>query len=705
MAEDPEKSLNKALDKLFHAPRTRQLPYPSSAAKKRTRTSTVLGSRSSILGGNHEVVVRDSGRHPSAPLCRPWERQDLMKRLATFKSMTWFAKPKVISPVNCARRGWVNVEMDIITFEKAAAVFSLKLDSGHKLLCPWIDNACDEKLALFPPTAVPALVEGYQERFSSILKISALPIISSSATDYMRSPQLESFLAEPMQSVYSLDDGIRLSNIPRSKELDNASESTTEILYYQALKIISLCGWEPRFLPYTVDCDDCSVSSAKDASHSKPSAQTCTQQNSSTATTSHEMEEIKDGQPTCHKYQYDPASVVLDCNLCGASVGLWAFSTVRQPLESFTLIESPEANSQDKSVSYNLNTLNRLGEAPRPNSMGEEDPGSSRSITDISCNFATSQENTKISQHEKHTTESALIVWSEGAGSKRKRMENELCDSEGSHSDDHANINGEAIAVEGTPEHKESSKEISSEGRCHAEQEIALLNTGATGHDVGVEHLEEFMESELQILKGGFSSFIGDENAGSIVEEIATESNDRECLSATTGNDIPLRNGESCEERSLIVSSDTGNHHDKGLSANASLRNNDADLGKAGRCFDILIYTEPQASNQEVDEMHTIIPSCIVSDTHTQEKDSKKMGFDPIKQHRPFCPWIASMDGAHMPGWKQLLNALTAKGNDSLLLARRVPAAILSSDEVDDPIVSIRKLFSSPVTKRLNIDT
>lgn len=29
------------------------------------------------------------------PLCRPWDRGDLVRRLATFKSMTWFAKPKV----------------------------------------------------------------------------------------------------------------------------------------------------------------------------------------------------------------------------------------------------------------------------------------------------------------------------------------------------------------------------------------------------------------------------------------------------------------------------------------------------------------------------------------------------------------------------------------------------------------------------------
>lgn len=30
-----------------------------------------------------------------APPCRPWDRGDLLRRLATFKAMTWFGKPKV----------------------------------------------------------------------------------------------------------------------------------------------------------------------------------------------------------------------------------------------------------------------------------------------------------------------------------------------------------------------------------------------------------------------------------------------------------------------------------------------------------------------------------------------------------------------------------------------------------------------------------
>lgn len=38
---------------------------------------------------------RISGGAVEATLCRPWDRGDLHKRLATFKSMTWFAKPEV----------------------------------------------------------------------------------------------------------------------------------------------------------------------------------------------------------------------------------------------------------------------------------------------------------------------------------------------------------------------------------------------------------------------------------------------------------------------------------------------------------------------------------------------------------------------------------------------------------------------------------
>lgn len=31
----------------------------------------------------------------SPPACRPWDRRDLLRRLATYKSMSWFGKPQV----------------------------------------------------------------------------------------------------------------------------------------------------------------------------------------------------------------------------------------------------------------------------------------------------------------------------------------------------------------------------------------------------------------------------------------------------------------------------------------------------------------------------------------------------------------------------------------------------------------------------------
>uniref|UniRef100_A0A804QUC8 C3HC-type domain-containing protein n=1 Tax=Zea mays TaxID=4577 RepID=A0A804QUC8_MAIZE len=282
---DSERRLQKAMDKLYHFPK----PKSSSTGGSKPSSSTSAPSSGRAVGKAAAEAARRFGvvrgsRLPHQmlamaaisppPPCRPWDRADLMRRLGSFKAMTWFAKPKVISPVNCARRGWTNIEPDVITceacgarllfstpsswttqqVEKAAAVFSLKLDSGHKLLCPWIDNICDESLALFPPTPPPVLVGNYYELLSSLLRLLALPRISCSSLETMkkRNPQLEQFLSEPFSSSVVLKGGLMLTEDSTIKDLDDAFQDADT--YYQALKIISLCGWEPRLLPYAVDC-------------------------------------------------------------------------------------------------------------------------------------------------------------------------------------------------------------------------------------------------------------------------------------------------------------------------------------------------------------------------------------------------------------------------------------------------------------------
>jgi hypothetical protein len=91
-------------------------PFLSSAGPSsppgQTNVASIdwLGSdQVSKVGSSH---VAPDALHPSLstnavgtsadscqPSCRPWERGDLLRRLATFKTLRWDSKPKVIYPL------------------------------------------------------------------------------------------------------------------------------------------------------------------------------------------------------------------------------------------------------------------------------------------------------------------------------------------------------------------------------------------------------------------------------------------------------------------------------------------------------------------------------------------------------------------------------------------------------------------------------
>lgn len=116
--------------------------------------------------------------------------------------------------------------------EKAALVFSLKLDNGHKLLCPWVDNACDEGVAQFPPMPAAVLVDNYKKRYAALMQLLALPVISSSAIDCIRSPQLDHFLNESS----SLEVTNKSANASTTDYLGQECQDISSIFYYQVQK-------------------------------------------------------------------------------------------------------------------------------------------------------------------------------------------------------------------------------------------------------------------------------------------------------------------------------------------------------------------------------------------------------------------------------------------------------------------------------------
>ncbi|KAG8098434.1 hypothetical protein GUJ93_ZPchr0013g34870 [Zizania palustris] len=298
----------------------------------------------------------------SAPSCRPWERGDLLRRLATYKPTTWASKPKATSSLACARRGWVNIDMDKIECESCGAhlifsaltswslaevanageAFAEQLDASHQNSCPWRGNSCADSLVQLHLTQS-ALIGGFKDRCDGLLQFTSLPVIASSATENMRltrGTQIDRLLS---QSITFL-----------SGELSYKADSTPGIdiqqdsscSYSQARKLISLCGWEPRWLPNVQDCEENSTHSAKNADSVEPFYPRFAEHHKISFSASAKKDKGKGKRPLKDS-ECSMRSPLLDCNFCGSTVKIWDFRSVPRPSRfSPNNIDAPEAGKK-----------------------------------------------------------------------------------------------------------------------------------------------------------------------------------------------------------------------------------------------------------------------------------------------------------------------------------------------------------------------
>ncbi|GMH25624.1 hypothetical protein Nepgr_027467 [Nepenthes gracilis] len=318
------------------------------------------GSKSGSLSGvginplwpSLSISAGGSALGSSQPSCRPWERGDLLRRLATYKPANWFGKPKAASSLACARRGWVNVDADEIECEACGAKleynqtsstisteaddsgedFSKHLDVGHKGTCPWSGNSCAESLVQFPPATPSALIGGYKDRCYGLLQLSALPVVAASAIEQMRVSrglQIDRFLVQSVNFL-SGEPGIRSENISWMEISREEGFST----YSRAQKLISLCGWEPRWVPDIQDCEDHSAQSTRNGCSLGPNRGCSWPKDpgpskkafSTTAVNYTGKNEVIGPESKC-----ESRSPLLECSLCGAIVRIWDFMTVSRP--------------------------------------------------------------------------------------------------------------------------------------------------------------------------------------------------------------------------------------------------------------------------------------------------------------------------------------------------------------------------------------
>ncbi|KAK9106833.1 hypothetical protein Syun_022844 [Stephania yunnanensis] len=779
---DAEKRLHSVMDKLFHSPKPNQLRNRIARPSIGRTNETLLVTESS-RGSKRSATA---GAGSEIPLCKPWDRGDLLRRLNTFKSMSWFAKPKVVSAVNCARRGWINVDMDTIAceacgarllfctppswtqhqIEKAAAVFSLKLNDGHKMLCPWIDNACDETLSQFPPTPAPALIDSYYKRFSALLQLSALPIISSSSVDRMKSPQFEHFLEQ-----FELPGFFHGTVQTRRVEpLGNEHEAISANLYYQAHKLISLCGWETRVLPYMVDCENPSIQRTDDA-HSEDLFPPVNGQNAAIImlSTSGADDAMEVNNDHAHRLQTcDPSSVVLECKQCGASVGLWAFSTVPRPLELVRLVESSKGDNEPDFSNSDGTIIDCTGASGTDYAVGENhfcgNEGLSPAVStkkrhlDLSFSIAGGPPPAKQNYRARVSLPIISRYLRTGVSSNLNLRDNNnrhedsarLCNLSNTNSikqNRDSSICPQVIEFEAIGNGKGNEIEPFSrrddESSC-LNQESLKENVPSCATEVppelAVDMVSDPIDENQAWCTMNISQVSGSRNNADEcdgIPEAATLGTDTsfqvaEALVTGSGTNGRVEDGFSNQDNSVMMMTEVSRQQlDKDILGNdmnsedpseswdhASSNVNSLDMitNVDATCLMELLNADEynhfkESSNEqgtlyEIDRLTpTVHPAInnefgaakrLGNDLRAMESD-QVMTFDPIAQHRHFCPWIETNGGAAC-GWQLTLSALDRESDSSRHLPRKYPKC--SSLEVDDPIASVRNLFASPPLKR-----
>nr|XP_020455221.1 nuclear-interacting partner of ALK [Monopterus albus] len=199
--------------------------------------------------GQGYLKVQEAKSNTQAP-CEATNKEAFFSRVESFSCLKWAGKPRLLSPLVCARYGWINIGCDMLKcsscqaflcaslqptldfekYESRIAEISGQLQTRHEKFCPWPDFPCPERFWLVPACEPSALLTAFLERFkSACLLAQQLPA--------MRPEQLKSMsLTEDVVSV--------ILQLIEEELKKRGGDPCSEPLDVQvAACIVSLCGW------------------------------------------------------------------------------------------------------------------------------------------------------------------------------------------------------------------------------------------------------------------------------------------------------------------------------------------------------------------------------------------------------------------------------------------------------------------------------
>ncbi|KAI3428218.1 hypothetical protein D9Q98_006598 [Chlorella vulgaris] len=262
---------------------------------------------------------------------RPWDRGDLFRRLATFRSSTWFCKPVAISPVECARRGWTNTAADLLTCEfckaklscaipadllpqqaqQAAERHAAKLGDAHDGACPWRTATSSLSLLQFPPLSADAVRRDFDARCALLQRLACLPPVASEPYQALAAActkhRLDLLLLQgPAGAAASAAAASAAATAPEDA-VASVSEATAVLgtpQFEARARLLALCGWDLKLMTTAA-----------------PSDAIATENGSAGQQQQQDLPAL-----------VGPESAALLCSLCNAKAGLWTFFPQCKPL-------------------------------------------------------------------------------------------------------------------------------------------------------------------------------------------------------------------------------------------------------------------------------------------------------------------------------------------------------------------------------------
>ncbi|KAH0501467.1 Nuclear-interacting partner of ALK [Microtus ochrogaster] len=172
-------------------------------------------------------------------------------------------KPPELSPLICARYGWVTVECDMLKcsscqaflcaslqpafdfsrYKERCAELRKSLCSAHEKFCFWPDSPCPDRFGMLPLGEPAVLVSEFLDRFQSLCHLEL---------------QLPSLRPEDLKTMCLTEDKISVLLHLLEDELDyqtddrkTPSKLGSDMQVHVTACVLSLCGWACRLVSIT----------------------------------------------------------------------------------------------------------------------------------------------------------------------------------------------------------------------------------------------------------------------------------------------------------------------------------------------------------------------------------------------------------------------------------------------------------------------